>query len=267
MAEGIDSTQQTSASSRSTNGSAAGPVGRGDYEVQPGDCIDSIAFRHGHFWKTIWNHPDNQQLKSARKDPNVLLAGDRVSIPDLRPKQESGATEQRHRFKRKGVPAKLRVKFYRPVAPEPDENSGGGRYDPSHYEGPPPPQPVECEPIANAPFILNVDGRCTQDQSDGEGLVDVPIPPDASVGTIKFYPGMPEEVSFDVSLGGMDPIDTVIGVRKRLNNLGYTCLPVGDEVERSLRDALRQFQTAQDLTTSGEIDRATKDKLKEVHGS
>jgi hypothetical protein len=235
--------------------------------VAEGDCMESIAKRYGFFADTLWNHPDNRSLHDLRKDQNILLAGDVVMIPELQLKDCPGSTEARHRFRRKGVPARLRMKFYRPVSAQPEEESGGGQYDPSHYEGPQPPQDVEYEPIANARFVLNLDGTFTEGQSDGEGMVDVIIPPDASGGTIKFYPGMPEEVSFDVLLGGMDPIDTVIGVRKRLNNLGYVCLPSGDEMEVSLRDALRQFQTAQNLTTSGEIDPATKDKLKEVHGS
>ena len=266
MAEDIDSTRQTSASAGSTAGASSGPVGSGNYEVQQGDCIDSIAFRHGHFWQTIWNHPDNQQLKSVRKDPNVLLAGDQVFIPDLRPKQESGATEQCHRFKRKGVPARLRMKFYKPVAPEPDESSGG-QYDPSHYQQVPQPSGAEYEPITNARFALSIDGIVTDGQSDGDGLVDVPIPPDAAQARIRFSPGTPEEIAFDLSLGHLDPIDTVIGVRHRLNNLGYHCRPSGDEMDDSLRGALRRFQEENNLTANGDLDQPTKGKLREIHGS
>jgi hypothetical protein len=238
-----------------------------EHIVREGECIDSIAKRHGFFADTLWKHDDNRPLRDLRKDPNILLPGDVVIIPELRRKDCAGSTEARHRFRRKGVPARLRMKFYRPVAPKPEEGSGGGQYDPSRYEELPPPQGREYEPIANAHFVLNVDGSYIERKSDGEGLVDVPIPPDAVSGSIKFYPGMPEEISFDLSLGGMDPIDTMIGVRKRLNNLGYHCLPSSDELDESLRDALRRFQTAQNLTASGNIDQATKDKLKEIHGS
>jgi hypothetical protein len=242
-------------------------VGSGNYEVQQGDCIDSIAFSHGHFWRTIWDHADNAELKRRRKDPNILLEGDRLTVPPVRVKVVEAATEQTHRFRRKGVPARLRMKFYKPVAPKPDESSGGGRYDPSHYQQVPPPSGAEYEPIKNARFVLSIDGIVTDGQSDGDGLVDVPIPPDAAQGRIRFNPGTPEEIAFELSLGHMAPIDTVIGVRNRLNNLGYRCLPSGDQMDDSLKGALRRFQEEHNLTANGDLDLPTKDKLSEIHGS
>jgi hypothetical protein len=238
-----------------------------EHIVRKGECIDSIAKRYGYFADTLWNHSDNQRLRELRKDQNILWPGDVVIIPELRQKESDASTEEHHRFRRKGVPARLRMKFFKPAAPNPEESNTGSQYDPSRYEGAPPQQAMDYEPITNAQFVLNVDGTYIQGQSDGEGLVDVPIPPDAVEGSIKFYPGAPEEIAFNLSLGDMDPIDTIKVVRKRLNNLGYPCLPSGDEMDDSLADALRQFQSAQNLTANGEIDQATKDKLVEIHGS
>jgi N-acetylmuramoyl-L-alanine amidase len=59
------------------------------HTVKQGDCISSIAHETGFFWETLWNHPDNAKLKQLRKNPNALLPGDVVSIPDQRVKQES----------------------------------------------------------------------------------------------------------------------------------------------------------------------------------
>ena len=235
--------------------------------VEEGDCIDSIAKHYGFFSDTIWMLSDNKALRDQRKDRNILLSGDVVVVPDLRIKDCDGSTEQRHRFRRKGVPARLRVKFYKPVPPKPGSAAAPATYDPSRYQPAPPSQSGEYEPIANAPFILTVDGNSIQGQSDERGLVSLRIPPDAVQGSIRFNPGTPEEITYELALGEMDPVDTVNGVRKRLNNLGYTCLPEGDEPDNSFKDALRRFQADNGLTASGDIDQPTKDKLKDVHGS
>lgn len=32
-------------------------------EIASDDSIESVAFRHGHFPETIWNHPQNAALQ------------------------------------------------------------------------------------------------------------------------------------------------------------------------------------------------------------
>src|SRR5258705_2376897 len=96
-----------------------------DYLVETGDCISSIAFDHGFFWETIWNHPQNAELKSKRKDPNILQEGDVVHTPDLRLKRESRPTNQKHKFVRKGAPAKLRLRIMEEPKPEKTQTAGG----------------------------------------------------------------------------------------------------------------------------------------------
>ena len=71
--------------------------------VNAGDCIDSIAYGHGMLWKSIWNHPENQELKQRRKDPNVLAEGDEVFVPEIELRDEDAATESMGRQLRKGL--------------------------------------------------------------------------------------------------------------------------------------------------------------------
>ena len=53
-----------------------------DYPVKQGDSLASIAFDHGLFWQSVWNHPNNARLKQQRGSPNILKPGDVVFVPD-----------------------------------------------------------------------------------------------------------------------------------------------------------------------------------------
>jgi len=77
--------------------------------VNRGDSIPSLAHDNGHFWETLWNHPQNADLKRRRRTPNILNPGDEVFIPELRLKTVSKPTDATHKFERKGVPAKIRM--------------------------------------------------------------------------------------------------------------------------------------------------------------
>src|SRR4051794_16020668 len=85
------------------------PCGSGDYIVGQGDGFSSIADAHGFFWSTLWELPENAALKEARANPEILLPGDRVTIIEKRVKSVPAAAGARHVFRRKGVPAKIRV--------------------------------------------------------------------------------------------------------------------------------------------------------------
>ena len=202
--------------------------------VQAGECIDSIAFAYGFFPETVWDHPDNQELRDLREDPNVLLAGDRVSIPDLRRKTEARATNQRHVFRRKGVPARFRMQLL-----------------------------DRGEPRADLAYTLVIDGGVTREGvTDAEGVLDVSLPPNAMHGLLTLAPGEDEE-QIELSLGRLDPISEEQGVRQRLFNLGF--LRVVEASAQDLGAALRRFQIRHDLEVSGERDDATLAKLAEVH--
>ena len=48
------------------------------HTVQQGESVESIAHAAGHFWDTVWQHPDNAALRQLRRSPHVLLPGDVV---------------------------------------------------------------------------------------------------------------------------------------------------------------------------------------------
>lgn len=168
------------------------------------------------------------------------------------------------------MPAKLRVVFYKPVEEEEDNEdqpatSGSSK---SEYKGVEPQAEVRTEAIANADYVIDIDGLLKQHEgkSNGEGLVEIPIMPDVREAVIRFYPGTDDEVSFPLNLGQIDPVDEISGVRQRLHNLGYQCEAEGEEMDPGLRSAVQRFQHDNELESNGEINQATKDKLVEVHG-
>lgn len=220
-----------------------------DYEVQKGDCISSIAFAHGFFWETLWNHGDNASLKAKRKNPNVLMEGDVVHILDLRLKEESRATEAKHRFKLKGVPDEFCLRILEEAMP--DGSAGGGKND---------------KPRANVPFNLYVDGvLAKQGNTDGGGYVKCAIPPSAQEGCLVLEPGTPNETTLLLKFGHIDPIDEISGIQTRLLNLGFDCGDEEGKLGPQTGEALKAFQAKYGLQPDGQLNDATRDKLRQIH--
>jgi hypothetical protein len=236
--------------------------------VQQGDCISSIAEEYGFFWRTIWNDPQNAELKRKRKDPNLLMPGDEIFIPDKTVKTETGATEQRHKFVKKGVPAKLRIKILKRPTEERAEESrqasrSGTDTDPI-YEQPEQNEEFREEPWTNCPYILEIDGNRINGTSDGQGFVEAKIPPRAQSGRLIMSPRNPDEMIIELSLGTLNPPDEISGVKQRLSNLGFDCGDDGNEVTEAFAEALQLFQECYGLRATGEVDDATRDKLTEL---
>jgi N-acetylmuramoyl-L-alanine amidase len=207
------------------------PVGTGEYEVKPGECMLSIARQTGHFWETIWNDPANKPLQDAGRKPNQLLPGDKVHIPDKARKDESCPAESRHRFVRKGEPSQVRV-FMR------DAN----------------------EPWANEPYTLVVDGKTFEGVTDANGGITVPARGDATTAILTI-----RGRQFSLQLGQMDPVFTVSGIQARLKNLGMYAGQVNGKLDDPTRAAIRTFQQKHGLTVSGEPDAEMRALLELIH--
>jgi hypothetical protein len=240
----LDGSREQETTTKTQNAPAApaadpdrGPLGDGAHVVRPGECTSSIARDSGHFWETIWTDPANTCIRDARKDPNVLLPGDRVNVMPLRPKTEMGPTMMRHRFVRRGEPAFLRLTLL-----------------------------DDGQPRANLPFVLIVDGDEFRGTTDAEGKLIAPIPGNAKQGRL-LLGADGDQQEFPVNLGKVDPISELSGVQSRLNNLGFGCGPADGKLGPATRSALSRFQESNDLQATGEPDQATKDKLIQVHGS
>ncbi len=200
------------------------------HTVQQGECLLQIADSYGFLWMTLWDHPDNSELKALRGDPNVLMEGDIVVVPDPELRTVDAAVEKRHRFRRKGVPGKIKIRFT-----------------------------VDGEPRANVNYVLEIDGTSTSGTTDSDGYVEMDIPAAAREGSITLDQDGHKE-TYQLQLGHLDPLDTDEGCLQRLGQLAY----VVDEQDPSV--AIKAFQQDHELELTGELDQALRDKLKEVFG-
>ncbi|MFC1782180.1 peptidoglycan-binding protein [Planctomycetota bacterium] len=205
------------------------------YKVKQGDCISSIAYQHGFFPDTIWNDPNNRELKRRRKDPNVLLPGDKVYIRDKEEKEESCPTEKLHRFRLKGVPEKLRMQFK-----------------------------INGKPRANEDYILDIDGALSEGKTDEKGKIEIPILPNAKKGKITFRDKGDE---YELQLGHLDPVTEISGVQGRLLDLGFFAGPVDGKMSAALEGAIQTFQAKNGLEPNGKLDETTRKKIADAYGA
>jgi len=205
-----------------------------NYEVEQGDCISSIAFEHGFFPDTIWNHPNNAALKAKRKDPNVLLPGDIVFVPDKRLKEVPRTTEQLHRFRCKGVPEKLKLQLL-----------------------------LNGVPRAQVSYKITLeDDLVLSGKTDGQGRLQHSIPPNAKAGKLVVN----DEEAYELRLGELNPADDITGIQARLRHLGFYDGPIDGQVTAEMEQALQEFQLSAGLEPDGAINEQTVNALKKAYG-
>ncbi len=211
------------------------------YTVEQGDHLSKIAKDNGFTdYTVIWDRPENADLKKLRKNPNVLLPGDSIYIPDMEQKQETGPTDKRHTFTVDKKTLKLRLVL----------------------------EDIYEKPIAGASCALLVNGQVFQLTTDGNGKLEQEIPLDATDAflTIRGDQTPFHDETFPIKIGHLDPIDELSGQIARLNNLGYFAGPIAGTDQSAFESAVEEFQCDNSLTVNGICDSTTQDKLKQVHG-
>ncbi len=234
----------------------------GYYTVQQGDYISKIAADNGFTdYHTIWDDPNNAALKQTRQNPNILLPGDQVYIPDKVPHQESRSTDQHHTFVVRRQSLKLRLVLE------------------DLYE----------QPIAGAACTLVVQGQSYLLTSDGNGMIEQEIPLTAQEGFLMITSDQTpfQNIHIPFKIGYLDPVDQVSGQMARLNNLGYLAGDL-EELQRGgggegvstddasgsgqpatdeqFLSAVEEFQCDYGLRVDGICGPKTQAKLKQVHG-
>jgi hypothetical protein len=212
-----------------------------DHVVQQGEHLSQIAKQYGfRDFNTVWNHPDNADLKKLRQSPNVLFPGDTVKIPDKTQKKESRPTGQKHSFKLAGGRLLLRLAL----------------------------RDFGNQPLVNTACQVKVDGASTELTTDANGRVEVPILATSKEATLVFKdPLVPFDLSVPIKIGHLDPVEEVSGQKARLSNLGYITRPLEEVDDAIFARTVQEFQCDLGLPVNGVCDTATQNKLKELHGS
>lgn len=203
------------------------------HAVSAGESLSSIAKDNGYLWDTIWSHANNAALKAKRPDPNQLIAGDELFLPEKGSKAIAKPVDARHRFKIKGEPTRLQLQLL----------SMG-------------------EPRKNEPYTLVFGDEIIHGSTDEQGRIDQPIPGSIKTATLNLGGGAE---SYPIAVGELEPLDSIRGVQHRLNNLGYDCGGESGELGPATKKALLAFQKAEGLHESGEIDDSTRGRLGEKH--
>ncbi|WP_437285477.1 peptidoglycan-binding domain-containing protein [Sorangium sp. So ce406] len=208
--------------------------------VHPGECISTIAFAHGFFPGTLWAHPNNAALREARKNPNVLAIGDEVFVPDRRPKEVQAATGQRHRFRRRGVPERIRLRFL------------------DAFE----------RPRAGLAYVFEYGAARREGVTDSDGWMQEFVSPREATARVR----VGETEVYELRIAHLRSIDEPAGLQQRLANLGYPCLPdVSDVIGGGTRAAIVRFlrdrgRPVPELLDAAAIERLLPD-IKAAHGS
>ncbi len=202
------------------------------HTVVQGEYIEKIAKLHKLTPAVLWDHPQNAELKRRRGNSNILYPGDEVFIPETELKEIPCATDKRHTFCCQSRKVEIKLRFRKRGAPKADER-----------------------------YVLTVGNFTARGTLDSDGCLRVKVPIGEERGTLLLgRPG--HEQKYTLQIGHMDPLDEVQGIRKRLKNMGYYSGPAGESNDAATRSALARFQGVNGLQVTGEIDDATRERLR-----
>lgn len=206
-----------------------------------GDCFASIAQRFGFAdYHVLYDHAQNAQIKRRRPNPNMLVPGDMVVIPDRTEREESRSTGNVHAFRAASLQVKLRIVI----------------------------RDMADQPLASRPYTLSFNEETRTGTLDGTGLLDVTVPAQITTATLAVQPTDDSgDVRFQwtLDIGSLQPPDTVSGQQARLNNMGCAAGIEDGQIGSRTHAGTRRFQHKASLDESGTINTETHDRLKTDH--
>lgn len=182
------------------------------HRVAQGECFCSIAEARGFAdARTVYDAPENRALREVRPNPNILSPGDQVDVPEKERRVEHGSTGQRHVFRVRSARVRLCLRL----------------------------QLANGDPLKGEDYELSVDGGTIKGTTKPDGTINHTISASArsAVLTVRRL-----GIERHLSIGALDPIDTISGVQGRLMNLGYDCGAIDGVAGPRTVAAIRAFQ-------------------------
>lgn len=186
--------------------------------------------------EAVYQHPDNEELRGKRPNPNQLVEGDIVKVPAKDAEPLRLTTGQLHEIRLKSRPTqklRLHVLLDRPCL----------------YE-------------------LVVGAESFRGALDESRLIehDVSVLADSGTLKVKLGDGPPHrEIEWEVSLGTMEPVEEAKGLQARLFNLGFDPQGIDGKIGEKTKAAIRAFQLYSGLEASGEVNDETRAELLKHH--
>lgn len=214
------------------------------HTVQAGENLALIAQKYKVTnWRDIYHCAENTEFRKKRPNPNILLAGDVLHIPEQKPKSVYVRTGANHRFVvKKGEPQKLIFRLIDAMG----------------------------KPLVKVPAVFDIGGTSQTRVSDRNGKVELIIPPP-----------VPEEIplevfanpdanepshQFIVKPGYLDPINTVSGIQARLNSMGHDCGVADGLYGKKTKAGIESFEQAKSLPVNGKMSEPLYGAVEKAYG-
>jgi len=214
------------------------------HTVQPGENLARIAKQYKVAnWRDIYLSPDNAEFRKKRPNPNILMAGDVLTIPEQKQKTVYVRTGANHRFVVK------------------QNDSQKLTFCLTDHAG---------KAMPKVPVTFELNGRSQTIISDGSGKVEITVQqPELEEFPLNVYADSESEEPshcFIVKPGFLDPVDTVSGIQARLNSLGHDCGVADGIYGKKTKAGIESFEQANDLTPTGELSASLYRAVEQEYG-
>jgi hypothetical protein len=210
-------------------------------KVEEGECVSKLAARYGYLPDALWK-AQSDDLRSKRPSKNILAPGDSITLPAKARREVPAEAGKRYVVRRLGMPDVARLRFL----------------------------DLEGKPRKGLAYLVSLGtGDEVEERkgtTNGDGFLVEPVSPAITRLKVTIGPKDAREV-YDFMVAALDPLDTPSGVRQRLDSLGYPSDDDPKGILPPIQVAIRDFQEANGLKKTGEINDETRKKLQELYGS